>query len=77
MSRENYGHAKVLMSRSVGVVGYLFLFLGGVAGETHVEFFENLVINFAEHYGGVHLTPAELGEFFESATAILVVSGED
>lgn len=50
--------------------------LCGVAGETYAQFFENLVINFAQHYCRVYLTSVELRQHFQGTSAILVVSAE-
>ena len=51
-------------------------FLGGVAGEADAEFFEDFVVDFAEHDGGVYLTAVELGEALEGEAAVFVLPAE-
>jgi hypothetical protein len=48
------------------------VFADRLAGESDAKFLEDLVIHFAGHDGGVHLTAVEEGEAVEGAAAVVV-----
>ena len=51
-------------------------FAGRVAGEAYAELFEDFAVDFAQHYGRVHLTAAQTGKHLQGAAAALVAVGE-
>ena len=48
-----------------------------IAGQAYAEFFEDLVVHFAQHHGGVYLATVEFGQLFQSAAAVVVVDAQD